>query len=108
MASLSAANYVAFRNSLPRAMTAVPTSLTDICTTDAHIYQVHVSNTTAGALTFLLQDKQATPGQLTPTVSIAANTAYILAWPEGQFAKDGISVQGSGAGLQVAFVGSYK
>ena len=107
MATLSAANYVAFPNALPRLMTAVPTSLTDICTTTAHVYQVHVSNTTAGALTFLLQDKQATPGQLVPSVSIAANTAYILTWPEGQQAS-GISVQGSGAGLQVAFVGSYK
>lgn len=108
MATLSAANYVAFPNSLPRAMTAVPTSLTDICTTNALVFQVHVSNTTAGALTFLLQDKQATPGQLTPTVSIAANTAYILAWPEGQWAPSGIAVQASGVGLQVSFVGSYK
>lgn len=108
MATLGSRNFVAFRNSLPEAMTAVPTSLTSVCTTVARIYQVHVSNTTAGALTFLCQDRQATPGQLTPTVSIAANTAYILVWPEGQHAPDGISVQGSGAGLQVSFVGSYK
>lgn len=108
MASLSASNYVAFPNSLPRNLTAVPAILTDICTTDALVFQVHVSNTTGGALTFLVQDKQATPGQLVPTVSIAANTAYILAWPEGQPASSGLSVQGSGAGLQVSFVGSYK
>lgn len=108
MSSRTSMNFPGFLNSLPEAMTAVATSLTDVCTTNARVYQAMISNTTAGALTFLLQDKQATPGQLIPTVSIAANTAYVIAWPEGQHAASGLSAQGSGAGLQMSLVGRYK
>ncbi len=109
MATLGSAYYVAFPNPLPRNLTPVPFSvLTDICTKDALVFQIHISNTTAGALTCLVQDKQTVPGELVPTATIAAKTAYVIAWPEGIPASGGLSVQGSATGLQISIVGSYK
>lgn len=76
---------------LSRAIQVVPNSDTDLSTTDTELYQITVTNTTAGACTFTVKDKQATARFLVNAASIAAATTYILAWPEGAFLQSGMS-----------------
>ena len=76
---------------LSRAIQVIPNSDTDVSTTDTEIYQITVVNTTAGACTFTVKDKQATARFLIDEASIAANTTYVIAWPEGAYMEDGFS-----------------
>ena len=108
MASLSSDRYQPFPHQITETLAAVPAVATDLTTTDTRIWQITVANTTAGALTFTLKDRQATPRYICAAVSIAANTTYILAWPEGQFGSSGLNWSGSGAGLEASVVGCYK
>ena len=108
MASLSSDRYQPFTHQISETLAQVPAVATDLTTTDTRIWQITVANTTAGALTFTLKDKQATPRYICAAVSIAANTTYILAWPEGQFGSSGLNWSGSGAGLEASVVGCYK
>ena len=108
MASLSSEQYAAFPNKLIRVITAVPSSPADLCSANAQIWQINICNTTAGALTFSIYDKQGTPRYALKAVSIAANTTYIVAWPEGQFFSDGVSWVASGSGLEASIVGGYE
>ena len=108
MASLSSSNFQAFPLGFSAAVRLVPDSAADLATKDAMLWQLHVSNTTAGALTLTITDKQATPRYLIPTVSIAANTAYVISWPEGLFCDDGINWVASAVGLQASVVGTYR
>lgn len=108
MATLSSVRYRAFPNSLSESVTTVPAVAADLATTDATIWQIMVCNTTAGAITFTVTDKQATPRYILPAVSIAGNTTYIVSWPEGQYCDSGISWVASGVGLQASLVGGYK
>jgi hypothetical protein len=78
---------------------AVPTSLTDVDTRDAHLLGYCVSNSTTGALTFTIQTKDASPLPLPLTGSITANTAVCNNTPFGLLSKGGFSVQAGGAGL---------
>ena len=108
MASLSSSNFKAFPLGFSEAIQTVPTNAADIATKDAMLWQIHVVNTTAGALTITMTDKQATARYILPAVSIAANTAYVVSWPEGLFCDDGINWVASGSGLQASIVGTYK
>jgi hypothetical protein len=99
MASLSAARYAAMPNKFSESLTAVPAVSTDLATKDAMIWQIHVANPT---------DKQATPRNVIPAVSIAANTAYVCSWPEGLFCSSGVAWTASGAGLEASIVGGYR
>lgn len=108
MASLSSQNWSPYKNSISEAIQVVPTDATDLTTTDTRIYQLSVCNTTAGALTITIKDKQATPRNVLTAVSIAANTAYILAWPEGLFCDDGVNWIASGSGLEASVTAWYK
>lgn len=108
MASLSSSRYRAFPNGFSEAVQTVPAVAADLSTTDSLLWQIMVCNTTSGALTFTVTDKQATPRYILPAVSIAGNTTYVISWPEGQFCDSGINWVASGAGLQASIVGSYK
>lgn len=78
---------------------AVPTSAADAVVGDAYIDQLQLSNTTAGALTCTVNDKQASPLGITPgAISIAANTIYIIPLG-GRWAPGGIRWVCSGAGV---------
>ena len=81
MASLSSQNWSPYKNSVSELITAVPAVAADLTTTDTRLYQISICNTTAGALTFTLKDKQSSAKNILTAVSIAANTAYICAWP---------------------------
>jgi len=108
MASLSAARYAAMPNKFSESLAAVPAVAADLATKDAMIWQIHVSNPTAGAITFTVTDKQATPRNVLPVVSIAANTAYVCSWPEGLFCSSGLAWVASGVGLEASIVGGYR
>ena len=83
-------------------MTPVPTSETAVITTSVRIGQLHLTNTTAGALTVIIKDRSTNCGgsacEIWPTVSIAANTVYVaeLHVP----AASGFTWQASGSGVQ--------
>ena len=108
MASLNSANWMAFRNMLSETIQAVPTGATDLTTTDTRIYQISVANTTAGALTITIKDRQSSAKNVCTAVSIAANTTYILAWQEGLFLDDGLNWIASGAGLEASVTAWYR
>lgn len=78
---------------------AVPTSTAVVAATDAYLKTVTVANTTSGALTFSLCDRQASPVCVTSAVSIAANTSYILTWLNLYWCPNGFTVAASGTGL---------
>lgn len=108
MASLSSSNYKAFPLGFSQEIQLIPAVAADIAEQDAILWQIHISNTTGGALTVTLLDKQATPRYILPAVSIAANTSYVISWPEGLFCDGGINWVASGVGLQASIVGTYR
>ena len=108
MASLSSQNWAPYKNSVSEAIQAVPTGATDLTTTDTRLYQLSIANTTAGALTITIKDLQASAKNLCTAVSIAANTTYILSWPEGVFLDDGMNWIASGSGLEASVTAWYK
>jgi hypothetical protein len=85
---------------------AVPTSLSTVVTTTniltggVYLDTLTVSNTTAGAVTLLVQDQQGTPVAFIPTQSIAANTTVTWVFPSGVWLPGGFSIQAGGAGLR--------
>jgi hypothetical protein len=87
---------------------AVPTSTTAVTTYDAYLQTITISNPTAGAITFTLSDRQGSPIAAIPTVSIPANTVYVVVWPEGRsyWCPGGFTVSAGGAGL--TFYGAFK
>jgi hypothetical protein len=81
---------------------AVPTSTGTVTTYDAYLKSVTVANTTAGAVTFTLADRQASPIAVLSAVSIAANTTYVIVFPTPQWCPGGFTVIAGGAGLNYA------
>ena len=78
---------------------AVPTSLGDVTTSDARVVEITLTNTTAGALTVTVQDKQGSPQAFLSSVSIAANSTYVIETPGLRYMPGGISWQASGSGI---------
>jgi two-component sensor histidine kinase len=76
---------------LSRAIQLVPSSDTDVATTDTEIYQINLANITGAACTFTVKDKQATARYLIASANVAANTTYVIVWPEGAYMEDGFS-----------------
>lgn len=105
MASLSGKR-IAGPYELMSGMRAVPTSLTQVTAKDSVVYQIVVANITTGALSFLVQDQQSTPGQIVPTISLAANTLSVIPYGEGVACPSGIKWQAGGAGIQAEIYGS--
>lgn len=90
---------------IARGYQTVPSSLTDVTTTNTVIYQLTVANKTGTAATLLIQDRQGTSKTIIPTVSIAANTVYVIAWPEGTYCTGGMKWQaGTGSALDAEIV----
>lgn len=87
---------------------AVPAVATDLTTIDTWLFQITVANTTGGALTFTVIDKQTSPVTLLAAVSIAANTTYIIRWPEPVFMSGGVNWSASGAGLTADVVATTR
>lgn len=85
---------------------AIPSSATDLTAKTAQLFQLVVSNTTAGALTLSVWDKNTSPLALLTAVSFPANSITIMSFPEGQDMAGGIRWQASGSGL-VAGIEAY-
>ena len=87
---------------------AVPTSTTNVAFSDAYLKGITVNNPTSGAIAFSICDRQATPVCVPGAASIAANTTYILVWPDGRlyWCPGGFTVIASGAGL--TFYGAWR
>jgi hypothetical protein len=84
---------------------AVPASVTVVAIYDAYLQMVTVTNTTAGALTFTLADRQSTPVAVLSAVSIAANTTYVITFPL-YWCPGGFTVLAGGSGLN--FYASWR
>ena len=78
---------------------AVPTSPADVTTSDARIVEVTLTNTTAGALTVTITDKQASPLAFLSAVSVAANSTYVIETPGLRYMPGGITWSASGSGI---------
>lgn len=84
---------------------AIPTGLTAVTSVDTEIYEINVSNPTAGAITFLVQDKQTSPQVEIPTISVPPNVVDLAVYTGvGLLSKGGVSWQAGSAGL----VGSLR
>lgn len=83
---------------------AVPTTLTDVATSDCQLLSVTVVNTTGGALTFTFHTKDASPLSLPLAASIPANTSVNFNIPAGMLCKGGMSVEASATGLYFSLV----
>lgn len=83
---------------------AMPTSATDLSTKDCCVVQMVIQNPTAGALTFTLVDKAASPLTVYSAKSLAAGAEYVLNVPNGVWFSKGLTASSSGAGLVWALV----
>lgn len=83
----------------------IPNVAADVATTDTWIFQLTISNVTGAAATVTVTDKAATPLDLLKDVSIAANTTYVVAFPEGVRMKNGFTwVSGTASALNASVV----
>lgn len=87
-----------------QAVPATPTSFNSVTT---FIEKIYFNNTTAGALTISVLDKQGVPVQLIgPAVSLAANQDVLFNFGEScQIMPGGITWSASGAGITGSIFG---
>lgn len=79
---------------------AVPNSgMTDITTVDTEVALITITNTTAGALTITIQDKQTSPQALATSHSISANSELSYDFNPPRLFIGGVSWQASNTGL---------
>lgn len=93
---------------MSQALQVVPDSTTSVSTTDTWIFQITVANTTGSAVTFTVQDRAGSPKSLISAVSIAANTTYVMAFPEGVLMDDGFTWSASTASALHASVNARR
>lgn len=77
---------------------AVPQTLTDVATADAHILAYCFFNSTAGTLTLTVQTKDGSPLPLPLSGPLSAGTTACLTL-NGLLSKGGFSVQSSGPAM---------
>lgn len=87
---------------------AVPKIAADLTTTTSWIWQLTFVNTTAGALTVTVADKNTVPLDLLDTVSLAANTTTIYSFPESVKMIGGINWVASDDGIIAEVYGTYQ
>ena len=80
---------------------AVPTSSTVVTSYDAWLSTITITNTTGSAVTVTVADQQASPVKLLNSVSIAANTTYVVTFPAKKeyWLPGGFTIQAGGSGL---------
>lgn len=83
----------------------LPTSAADVTTVTTYVKTIHLSNTTAGALTVTFVDGQGTPLEPLKAYSIAANTPVTLNFDLPLKFQDGLNVVASGAGVDAYIAG---
>ena len=84
----------------------VGTSTVSPVAVDAKISSIRISNPTAGALTFSLEDIAGTPNEWFEAVSIAANFTLNEQFPDGRelFCEGGFTYIASGAALDMQLI----
>ncbi len=93
---------------LSSALQIVPNAATDVIALTSWVFQIVVANVTGGAVTLQILDKAASPLQLVPTVSLAANSSTVWNFPEGVKMTGGIRwVAGAATSLHASIV-SYS
>ena len=82
----------------------VPNVATDIYSKDAHIFEIHLVNETAGAVTVTINDKQSAPRAVVPTtVAVQANSDLVWEFT-GRFCPGGLSWVASAASSITGYV----
>ena len=95
------------QRTIPEGLQGVPTSPTDVVTTDAVIFQIAVGNPTAGDITFSVSDKQSSAKNLI-NETISANSVQLFNFNEGVKMLKGISWTSGGSGLVAEIFGFYN
>lgn len=109
MSTFSSKNFDAgLPNQVTRAIVPVPTVATDLFTTDGQIFQISITNGTAGDLTITILDKQGTPRAAMRATTIRANSTVSFNWDEGLTLVGGMNWVASGVGLEASIVAYYK
>lgn len=85
---------------------AAPTSTTTVAFSDAYLKTITLVNTSGSAITFTLADRQASPVSVLASVSIAANTTYVVTFPNLYWCPGGFTVAASASGLN--FYASWR
>lgn len=102
MASLSTRNSGPSKQLFPKRLVDVPAAQTELTDRNGQIFQIHIANKSANPVTVNVED--GTGFSIIPTVSVAANQAYIGAWPEGQDFEEGLYVTaGAAASIDLGF-----
>lgn len=86
----------------------VPQVAADLSTKDTYLFQISLTNGTAGALTVTVTDKQTSAKNVMDAASIPANTTVAFNWEEGLFCKNGLTWVASGAGIDGSVVAFYR
>lgn len=84
---------------------AVPAVAADLSTTDTWIFEINLTtNSSCSSCTITISDKQTSAKNLLDTVVLAANTHYVLVYPEGVKMKGGINwVAGTASTITASF-----
>jgi len=91
------------------AMQFVPDSATDLTSTNSLLYSIYVNNISSGAVTFTVKDKQATPMEIIPALSIGADSAVFFEWNDGIVCPGGINwIASAASALSAAVTATYK
>jgi len=85
----------------------VPDSATDLSTTDTWIFQIVLSTGGSGT-TISIYDKATSAKYLLNGVSIAANTTYVITFPEGVKMKNGVTWSAGAASTITASIVAFK
>jgi len=92
--------------SLTRGLVVVPNAAADLSTVDTWVYQIVVANIDSSGCTFKVTDKQGSPLELIPTVTLGATTVTVYSFPEGVLMKSGVNwVAGTANKLRAEVVG---
>ena len=93
---------------LTKGLQLVPNAAADVTAKTAFVYQITVSNVTAGAVTFTVVDKATSAKTLIPTVSLPANSLTVIVFPKGVQMTGGINwVAGTINALHAEIEGYY-
>lgn len=86
----------------------VPVSAADVVAFDVYVDQITLSNVSGAAVTVTIKDKNSSPLSFLEAVSIAANSAYVIACPGGRYFPGGINwVASSGTAIVGYIAGRY-
>ncbi len=108
MASLSS-KFTSPQKMVSPALQVLPNTATSVTTTDTWIYQIALNNKTGGAITVTITDINTSPLDLVTAVSIAANTTYVIVFPEGQYMPNGFKWSASaGSSINGSVNATYK